>query len=424
MNNPRSSGTGFLTSVRTTCTISLTNLRWHLCLLLYLSLGLAAHAEPVRKVDYRRTPDMEELAPRARQLGNEVYPKILVLLGVDAAKAPHHFDIVFKPRLDAQGDKSGDKLWGGLTRRLPFCTAQIYLNADWLSQHPRDIDWILVHELGHVAQDYKWRYVGVKAPHCWLEGIPEYLRFKLGYSNPDECPACSPDSPDYTSGYACAGAFLLYIDATCGSNVISQLNRELRRGSYSDKFFFKTTGKRLDELWAGFKTTSAFPPVAAEIIAFRKALGYVNNQPPKDVQARFESYLKEHSSDLRKAQRELGYEHGKPPKEVLRRYELNLFFAQPAGIATLAAREFLLDLQRHGQLPGAHAGETLEMGMPDGGYSDIYPLRRTFHCLKQADLSLYNYTVVQTTKGGPWKLERAWKTAQGRILEEFPIQNR
>ena len=38
------------------------------------------------------------------------------------------------------------------------------------------------------------------------------------------------------------------------------------------------------------------------------------------------------------------------------------------------------------------------------------------------DLSVYHYTLVQASKGGPWKMQKAWRTDQaGRTLEEYPV---
>src|SRR5438046_10710191 len=60
--------------------------------------SVGADAPSVRKVDYRRTPEVNELAERARQLGDEMYPKVLALLADDTAKLPRQFDIVFRKR--------------------------------------------------------------------------------------------------------------------------------------------------------------------------------------------------------------------------------------------------------------------------------------------------------------------------------------
>ena len=56
----------------------------------------AAEKASVCKVDFSEAPEMKELAERARQVGNEMYPKVLALLADDTAKLPRQFDIVFK----------------------------------------------------------------------------------------------------------------------------------------------------------------------------------------------------------------------------------------------------------------------------------------------------------------------------------------
>jgi len=43
-------------------------------------------ATSVRKVVYSQTPEMKQLAERARRLGNEVYPKILTLFDDDTSQ--------------------------------------------------------------------------------------------------------------------------------------------------------------------------------------------------------------------------------------------------------------------------------------------------------------------------------------------------
>ena len=96
------------------------------------------------------------------------------------------------------------------------------------------------------------------------------------------------------SGYCCAGAFLMFVDATYGPHVVRQLNAELRRDSYSDSFFAKATGKSVDALWAEFQKTPAFTSVAAETLQLQAELGYVNGQPPKDIGRRLTVYLEEY----------------------------------------------------------------------------------------------------------------------------------
>lgn len=398
----------------------LTNLRRYVFLVFYFGIVPIVTADSVCHVDFSRTPQMEELAVRARQLGNEVYPKLLILLGDDYYKLPRHFDIIFKKRLQSKGESAGTLEDGGVTYRLPFFRSKILLNANWLARNPDDLDMILVHEMAHAAQDYKW-FRWYKTPSYWMEGIADYSCYKLGYANLSRCPECSLEYPHYTSGFTCAGAFLLYIDATYGSNVVLQLNREIRHGRYSDKFFFKATGKKLDELWVEFKKTCAFTPIAAELDAFRHSLGYENGKPPREVSARFEAYLRQNNVDVDAVHRALKYVDGHPPKDVLHRYEVGLYMRQEAGLLTRSAGEFMLQLQLRGQLPGFSRNETMQFGMPDGGYNEAYPITRIFHCSKKDNTFLYNYTIVQTSKNTSWKLQKAWETGNGRVISEFPI---
>jgi len=355
-------------------------------------------------VDYSEAPEVKELAEHARRVGNEMYPKIVALLVDDTSKLPQHFVIGFKRRT-----------WRG----MPGVTlgTRIRLNADWVAKNPAGLDMVLIHEMAHVAEHYRW-YNWLKTPSYWSEGMADYARYKLGYINGWRCPQCAVEFPHYTSGYACAGAFLLFVDATYGSNVVRQLNTELRRGSYSDKFFTKATGKNLDELWAKFQKTSAFTPVAAEVTRLYDALGYVNGKPPRDVRGQFRAYLKEPSATNALLHDVAVEMKDKPIKEVLRLYAFLRYFDEPA--------KFLQSLADKGQLPGFSIGELSETcpGMSEWEcLSEVNSGSRTFYCRKDGDPSKYHYIVVQEYKDGQWKLQKAWRTgSDGRVVEEFAVR--
>jgi len=357
----------------------------------------------VRRVDFSEAPEIKGLAERVRQIGNEMYPKVLAVLADDRSMLPQQFDIVFK-----------QNTWRG-NPGVTFGTT-IRLNADWLARNPAGLEMVLVHEMAHVAQHYKW-YDWLQTPSYWMEGIADYVRYKLGYTHGWRCPQCSVEFPHYTSGYACAGAFLLFVDATCGSNVVRQLNAELRRGSYSEKFFAKATGKSQDELWAEFQKTPAFTPVAAELNKLYSALGYVNGKPPRDVRAHFEAYLKqqgETNEQLRDVDDEM---KRRPLKEVLRLYAFLRHFEEAA--------EFLENLGKNGRLPGFSKDEVSEISPGTSDWeclSEAYPGSRTFTCTKKDDPSAYHYIVVRESNDVPWKLQRAWRTGpDGRVIEEYPL---
>jgi len=376
--------------------------------------GAAADTAFVRSVDFDQAPEMKDLAERARQIGNEVYPKILTLLADDRSKLPRQFDIVFKKHISS--DTPGVTLG-----------KRIRLNTAWLANYPVYLNLVLTHEMAHVAQRYPWHKTS-KIPLFWREGIADYARYKVGFTNGWGCPECSAEFPHYTSGWSCAGAFLLYLDKTYGSNVVRQLNAELRRGAYSDKFFTKATGKGLDELWAEFQKTPAFTPIAAELRKLHEALGYVNGRAPEDAQARFEAYLRQRHADsqIDKLHEALGYVNGKPPHDVLGRYATFLYYWQPAGALTENAADFLMTLDENGQLPGISKGDHREAWLtPDlseQAGSNSYPVSRAFLLTRAGDQSLYYYMLVRPSEDNGWKLQKASRIGpDGRVVEEYSV---
>ncbi|MDB6110623.1 MAG: hypothetical protein JWR69_2373 [Pedosphaera sp.] len=205
-------------------------------------LAGASRAGSLREPDISETPEMAAFAKEARQLCDEVYPKILNLMAEDPAKLPQQFDLIFRHDQAEPGLTAGTK---------------IYLSSDWFTKHPNDLG-ALVHEMAHVAQQY-----APGAPGHWTEGIADYVRYTLGYTNGWSYPHCSAEFPHYTSGYWCTSAFLMYVEATYGTKVIRRFNEALRQGSYSDAFFAQATGKGIDTLWADFQKTAAYQPSAA-----------------------------------------------------------------------------------------------------------------------------------------------------------------
>ena len=245
------------------------------------------------------------------------------------------------------------------------------------------------------------------------------VRYKLGYTNGWRCPQCAVEFPHYTSGYACAGAFLLFVDATCGSNVVRRLNAELRRGSYSDKYFAEATGKSLDELWVEFQKTPAFTPVAAEVDTLYNALGYVNGKPSRGVRARFAAYLKQRG-ETDELQQVAGEMNGKPIKDVLRLYAFYQYFREAREAA-----KFLAGLGDKGQLPGSSKDEPREISFEASERecdSETYRVSPTFSWTKKGDPSTYHYIVVQESTNDPWRLRKAWRTGpDGRVIEQYPV---
>jgi hypothetical protein len=426
--------------------------RWHTSSLRSLvlaavvagSLAGAACTESVRNVDYGDALGMKEMAGHVRRFGNEMYPNILALLVEDTSKAPGQFDIIFRKRLKTNKT--------GITKN-----ARIYLDAgeftenparlDWYAKHAtnlnayaegatnlqmvliRNLDKILIHEMAHVAQQYRgWAPIyWTKAPSYWEEGIAEYVRFKLGYTNVWDCPKCAVAFPHYTSGYECAGAFLLHLDATYGSNVVRRLNTKLRQGSYSDSFFAEATGRSLDELWTEFEQSSAVKPVAVELNKFRAEVGFRNGKPPRNIRARAAAYLQQHAA-VRSFYEAIGFAAGRPHKDVQSAIEAYLYLKLlPGGDLTLDAMQVLASMRLKGQLPGwskrEHGRVSFAVSHPDEGDRAAYPVSRTLLFNKKNGDTTYHYTVSRLSEEDGWKVQRAWRTgSDGRVIEEFPVR--
>jgi len=310
----------------------------------------------VRSVDVRDAPEAQALAERARQIGNDMYPQIVALLGDGKSDLPRQFDIVMREHLGRPQSDAGEEPSG------VACRETVFLNAGWFADHPESLEHVMIHEMAHVAQNYphfayrhvwQWcaHYLAFTAAHpfrsyppaeptYWTEGIAVYVFARLaGHTNPTNCPQCDERFPHYKTGYACAASFLLYIDATYGSNIACQLNAALRRGTYSDRFFANATGKSLEALWDDFQKTRAYTPVAADYNEFDQSLGNTNGKPPVDFDLRLGKYYANHQ-DIKEFIAALDPWHSWPPEGIQDDIKDFLYVRhQPGGEQSLLAAE-------------------------------------------------------------------------------------
>jgi hypothetical protein len=344
--------------------------------------------EPVRAVIFQGIPENRDFAERARKIGNEAYPKILQLLGEKASEAPAHFDIVFQNHASVKTLMDDDS--GGFTRN-----GTVYLGVDWLTNSPEELDGYLVHEMGHVAQNYDFR----KVPAHWTEGLADYARFKLGYSNDWVCAKCSARFPHYTSGYGCAAAFLMFVEANHDNRIAIRLNDSLRHDAYSDELFKNATGKDLGQLWAEFQRTAAFTPAAAELLKVEESVGYVNGQPGKEAKPDAE-------------------------RKIAQARELAVIQEQPGGALVIEAFKFLESLKNENRLPGWGKDEkgnaTVALNNTEIMRHPTYPFRYTVTATKESDGFTYHWAVVRESEKAGWKLEKSWCTDQnGRLVRDL-----
>jgi hypothetical protein len=389
---------------------------------LLCSCSTAHHGTPaagkafVGKVDISKAPQLQELAGQARTFGNEMYPKICALLLDETAKPPQQFDLILKP------------LKSRNTGEAHLEVKRIYLNSDYLTNRAElreHFEKVFVHEMAHMAVQYRhwtaslWRSAP-PASGYWGESIADYAFYKLIGTNGWSCPECNLLFPHYTSGYTCGGAFLLYLDASYGTNLVLQLVRELRQRSYSDAFFTRATGKSLDALWAEFQTTPTFKPGARQAQELRLALGYTNGQAPRNVLARFDKFVEQHADTFTQKAIRAARQQGKL-SDIRVLFTLYFYLTQPGG----SGEGFIYDLRETGRLPGIAKGEKswiYKMVEFEEMKSIDFPVVRTTDCRKAGDNSTYHYAVSRTSQESDWKLEKAWRTApDGKVIEEYRL---
>jgi hypothetical protein len=113
----------------------------------------------------------------------------------------------------------------------------------------------VVHELVHVAQQYRGRRGGARNPGWLVEGIPDYIRWFLYEPTPTGTRPRNPDSASYTNSYRITAGFLNYVIHKHDKDLMVKLNAAMRQGKYSPDLWKENTGKTVDELWKDYVAT-------------------------------------------------------------------------------------------------------------------------------------------------------------------------
>ena len=129
----------------------------------------------------------------------------------------------------------------------------IHFSADYLRQHPQDID-VITHETMHVVQAYKGGVPG------WLtEGIADYARYKYGVDNAGGDWSL-PDyqaGQKYTDAYRVTARFLAWLEKHKKAGIVKTLDAALRGGTYTPDTWKQAAGKSLDDLWQEYTVNPA-----------------------------------------------------------------------------------------------------------------------------------------------------------------------
>ncbi len=326
--------------------------------------SVSSSPEYVKAVEYSSVPEMHKYALQTLRLANEAYPRIFSLFNNDTAGRKIHFSIVFREAL--------------LSNNVALTSGnKIQLSASWIRKHPENLEPYLTHEIAHMVQQYPHR-------SFWEEGLAEFARYKLGYTNSTSGPKCSWEYPHFRSGYWCTGAFLVWIDQLYGSSVIKQLHQRLKAGKSTEEVFESRTGKTVDALWTEFKSTDFYTAEADTMNRLQAASAATGNN------------------------------------------ETELLTALGSNVITASAIEFMKDLAAAKGLPGIKAGTHGRYHLAIDPLSVArssqpeFPFRLRFFGRIEDQQTRYEILLLKSTEGAVWKIEYVWeRTPDGRVIEMY-----
>ncbi len=174
----------------------------------------------------------------------EWYPKLVEMLPSDGYRAPDQ--VTFEYRDDMGGTPAyaaGNK---------------IALSAPWFpGQLEREAKGCVVHEMGHVVQNY-WRARMTNrqpkdTPGWVTEGICDYIRWFLFEPQTNGARVRDPRQAKYDASYRITGNFLDWVIKEKDKDLLKKLNAAAREGRYEEKLWKDWTGKTVQELGEEWK---------------------------------------------------------------------------------------------------------------------------------------------------------------------------
>lgn len=163
----------------------------------------------------------------------EWYPKIVEMLPSEDFEAPQKFTIYFRNNMDGVAYTLG---------------TEVHCAGVWFSRNLQgEAAGAVVHEMVHVVQQYRSR----RNPGWLVEGLCDYIRWFL-YEPENLRPQVNFNRHNYDNSYRITGAFLNYVIAEHGEEILPKLNAAMRQGQYTSEMWKELTGKTAPELWADF----------------------------------------------------------------------------------------------------------------------------------------------------------------------------
>jgi len=161
------------------------------------------------------------------------YPKIAALLPSTGFTAPPAYSIIVQ-KMDGVAYTAG---------------THVFVSEKWIQdQMNGEATGSLVHESVHIVQQYHGY-----GPSWLVEGIADYVRwFKYEPQSHGADIAwmlkLGDFSPRYDASYRISANFLNWVSVNYDSNIVTELNADLRQGKYPPDFWKQHTNKTLPEL--------------------------------------------------------------------------------------------------------------------------------------------------------------------------------
>ena len=177
---------------------------------------------------------VHEWAGKAAKVITDYYPYFDKLLETEGFVPGKEMSVVFR-KMDGVAFASG---------------AQITISADWIRRSPGDLG-MVAHELVHIIQRYPGGREGQGLPAWLMEGLTDYIRH-VHFEPEVPMRPVNPNTARPTDSYQITGGFLMYIVDIHDKDFIKKLNEMGRKRTYSEDIFEKSTGKKLDDIWAEY----------------------------------------------------------------------------------------------------------------------------------------------------------------------------
>jgi len=169
----------------------------------------------------------------------EWYPKLVEMLPSDGYRAPDQVTFEYRD------DMGGTPAYAAGNR--------IALSAPWFpGQLKREAKGCVVHEMGHVVQNY-WRARQTNrqpkdTPGWVTEGICDYIRWFLFEPQSNGAHVRDVGQAKYDASYRITGNFLDWVIKEKDKDLLKKLNASAREGKYEEKLWKDWTGKTVQEL--------------------------------------------------------------------------------------------------------------------------------------------------------------------------------